>query len=117
MLAGQSGPEISLTQLDNEFRQYAQNKGYLALQFGRLTVRGKEQVWARYYLGDGVWHKKYSKFAWLAPDLPSPLPASTRKCFYKGSKSGMRLSAPCMFSRRMILLCPAFSIFFLNLLA
>ena len=59
MLVGHSGPDISLTQLEHEFRQYSQNMGYFALKFGRITVRGKKQVWARYYLGYGVWHKKY----------------------------------------------------------
>jgi len=59
VLAGESGPDVSLTQLENEFRQHAQDKGYIALLFGRITAWGKEHVWARYYLGNDVWHKKY----------------------------------------------------------
>ncbi len=59
ILIGFTGPELSLSQLEEEFRHFVQSKGYIALQFGRVLVHQQEQVWARFYLGDGVWHKKY----------------------------------------------------------
>jgi hypothetical protein len=58
----QVGPlqsETLLSQTENEFKLFVQSKGYTALGFGRFQVGGKEHVWARYYMGDDVWTKKY----------------------------------------------------------
>jgi hypothetical protein len=45
-------PEPLLDDTEREFRLYAQDKEYTELEFGRITVRGKEHVWARYYIQD-----------------------------------------------------------------
>ena len=58
----QMGPMISETSLDDtesEFKRYAQAKGYTALEFGRITVQGKDHIWARYHMGNREWTKKY----------------------------------------------------------
>lgn len=52
-------PEPLPDYTEREFTKYARKKGYTNLQFGRISVGGKEHVWARYHLGDGEWEKKY----------------------------------------------------------
>jgi tetratricopeptide (TPR) repeat protein len=55
-------PERLLEYTELEFRLYAQNKGYTDLEFGRITVGGREHVWARYHIQDAMrsrWNKKY----------------------------------------------------------
>jgi len=46
-------------QTENEFKQLAREKGYTSLGLGRIKVGGEEHVWARYYMGGGLWSKKY----------------------------------------------------------
>ena len=36
-----------------------QASGFIALELGRFTVKGKEHIWARYNVGNGCWTKKY----------------------------------------------------------
>jgi tetratricopeptide (TPR) repeat protein len=58
----QMGPMISETSLDDteaEFKRYAQKKGYTAVEFGRITVQGRDHIWARYHMAGGDWTKKY----------------------------------------------------------
>jgi len=52
-------PERLPDYVEREFTQYVQDKGYTNLQFGRISVGGKEHVWARYCEGHGEWTKKY----------------------------------------------------------
>jgi tetratricopeptide (TPR) repeat protein len=52
-------PELLPDYIEREFTRYAQGKGYTNLEFGRLSVGGKEHVWARYHEGRGEWTKKY----------------------------------------------------------
>ncbi|KAA3659946.1 MAG: hypothetical protein DWQ04_20800 [Chloroflexi bacterium] len=55
-------PERLLERTELEFRLYAQSKNYINLEFGRITVGGKEHVWARYLIQDAMgnkWNKKY----------------------------------------------------------
>jgi tetratricopeptide (TPR) repeat protein len=55
-------PERLLEYTELEFRLYAQHKGYTDLEFGRITVGGREHVWARYHIRDewgDRWNKKY----------------------------------------------------------
>ncbi len=52
-------PECLPDYTEREFTQYARDKGYTNLQFGRVSVGGKEHVWARYHEGHGEWSKKY----------------------------------------------------------
>lgn len=51
--------EMSPDNVDNEFKQRLQGNHYPNLEFGRITVAGGEQPWARYYLGGGKWSKRY----------------------------------------------------------
>ena len=51
--------EPELNQIEDEFKSFAQERGYTSLGLGRLVVAGKEHVWARYYMGYGHWSKKY----------------------------------------------------------
>jgi tetratricopeptide (TPR) repeat protein len=51
--------DSTLSQTENDFRQYAQENGYTKLGLGRFKVGDKEHVWARYYVGYGQWAKKY----------------------------------------------------------
>lgn len=55
---GQTVPE-TLDQTEDEFRRYAKTRQYTGLEFGRVTVEGKEHIWARYRMGTGDWAKKY----------------------------------------------------------
>jgi len=52
-------PEHLPDYIEREFTQYARDKGYTDLQFGRISAGGKEHVWARYHEGHGVWSKKF----------------------------------------------------------
>jgi tetratricopeptide (TPR) repeat protein len=52
-------PELLPDYIEREFTRYAQGKGYTNLEFGRISVGGKEHVWARYREGHGEWTKKY----------------------------------------------------------
>lgn len=52
-------PEPPLDHTEREFRRYAQDKGYTELELGRITVQGRDHVWARYHMGHGLWTKKY----------------------------------------------------------
>ena len=45
--------------VEREFTRFALGKGYENLEFGRISVGGKEHVWARYHEGRGEWTKKY----------------------------------------------------------
>ncbi len=56
---GPSSPELSLAQTEVLFRQYVQSHNWSSLEFGRIVVEGKEHVCARYYLGRGMWSRKY----------------------------------------------------------
>jgi hypothetical protein len=55
---GQSVPE-SLEQTEDQFRRYAQGRGYTELVFGRIQVGGQDHVWARYRMTSRNWTKKY----------------------------------------------------------
>jgi tetratricopeptide (TPR) repeat protein len=46
-------------EVELEFQQSAEKKGYTSLEIGRITIDGQEHVWARYYIGGGLWAKKY----------------------------------------------------------
>jgi tetratricopeptide (TPR) repeat protein len=52
-------PERLLEYTELEFRLYAHNKRYTDLEFGRISVGGRDHVWARYHMGHEVWTKKY----------------------------------------------------------
>jgi tetratricopeptide (TPR) repeat protein len=52
-------PELLPDYVEREFTRYARGKGYTNLEFGRMSVGGKEHVWARYHRGHGEWTKKY----------------------------------------------------------
>jgi tetratricopeptide (TPR) repeat protein len=52
-------PERLLEYTEFEFRQYVQKQGYFDLEFGRILVGGKDHVYTRYKMGNGVWIKKY----------------------------------------------------------
>jgi hypothetical protein len=56
---GPFSPECPSSQTEDEFRRYAQSKRYTSLEFGRFIVEGTVHVWARYYMGNGAWSKKY----------------------------------------------------------
>ena len=56
---GALASEPLLSETENEFRRYAQEKGYTSLAIGKIFVEGKEHVWSRYYMGGGLWSKKY----------------------------------------------------------
>ena len=56
---GKSTSEPSQDQTEIEFGQFVQKQDYSSLILGRILVQGREYVWARYYLGNGVWTKKY----------------------------------------------------------
>ena len=49
----------ALSETENEFRRYAQEKGYTSLAIGKIAIDGKEHIWTRYYMGGGLWSKKY----------------------------------------------------------
>jgi hypothetical protein len=55
------GPTIPepLEKTEREFKRYALSRQYTELEFGRITVGGKDHVWARYRMGTGDWAKKY----------------------------------------------------------
>lgn len=59
MVIGYLLPERLLEYTEFEFRQFAQRQGHTDLNFGRISVGGKDHVWARYKTGGGVWAKKY----------------------------------------------------------
>jgi tetratricopeptide (TPR) repeat protein len=46
-------------QVGLEFQQSAEKKGFTSLELGRIVIEGQEYVWARYYMGGGLWVKKY----------------------------------------------------------
>ncbi len=50
---------VSLEGTEDDFTRYAHAQGFTSLAFGRIATGAGEHVWARYYLGRGVWHKKY----------------------------------------------------------
>jgi hypothetical protein len=50
---------LPLSQTEDEFKRYAQSRGYTSLEFGRCLVAGMVHVWGRYYTGNGTWTKKY----------------------------------------------------------
>lgn len=52
-------PERLLEYTEFEFRHFAHNAGHTELVFGRISVGGKDHVWARYKMPSGVWAKKY----------------------------------------------------------
>lgn len=54
-----STPEPLIPQIEHELREHAKDKGFTELKLGRITVEGKEHVWARYCTGYGKWVKKY----------------------------------------------------------
>ncbi len=66
-----------LAQTEDNFRAYAEHSGFTCLTFGRFTLAGKEQVWARYCLGNGKWTKKYLVV------LQGTEYAMTAACFYQ----------------------------------
>src|SRR5512146_3086505 len=51
--------EMSPDNVESEFKLRLQGNRYPNLEFGRITVSGREQPWARYYLGGGKWSKRY----------------------------------------------------------
>jgi hypothetical protein len=52
-------PEPRLEETEREFARYARDCGYTELEFGRIRVEGKEHIWARYRMPQGIWTKKY----------------------------------------------------------
>jgi hypothetical protein len=52
-------PEPSLDDTEYSFARHAGNRGYTELNFGRITVEGKDHLWAKYQMGFGDWTKKY----------------------------------------------------------
>ena len=52
-------PELVPDYIERDITRYAQGMGYTNLEFGRISVGGKEHVWARYHRGCGQWTKKY----------------------------------------------------------
>jgi tetratricopeptide (TPR) repeat protein len=52
-------PEPIPEHTEREFKEYARHSGYTDLQFGRISVGGRDHVWARYQMGSGFWTKKY----------------------------------------------------------
>ena len=52
-------PERLLEYKEFEFRQYIQKQRFTDLDFGRISVGGKDHVWARYNMGSATWAKKY----------------------------------------------------------
>jgi tetratricopeptide (TPR) repeat protein len=48
-----------LYQVENEFRRFAEQKGFTSLVLGRCTADHKEHVCARFYMGYGQWMKQY----------------------------------------------------------
>jgi len=52
-------PELLPDYFEREFTRRARDMGYTNLDFGRISVGGKEHVWARYHRGHGQWTKKY----------------------------------------------------------
>ena len=52
-------PELLPDYIEREFTRYAQGMRYTNLEFGRISVGGKEHVWVRYHRGRGEWTKKY----------------------------------------------------------
>jgi tetratricopeptide (TPR) repeat protein len=58
----QIGPlrsEPSLDDTERHYKSFAQRHGYTELEFGRITVHGREHVWVRHRMGHGLWVKKY----------------------------------------------------------
>jgi len=56
-------PELLSEQMELKFREYALEKGYSRLTFGRIFFEGREHVWVQYYMGENVWVKKYLIFS------------------------------------------------------
>ena len=55
-------PEPSLGETQYQFMVYAQSRQFTHLEFGKITIQGKEHVWARYQVQDRAgkrWNKKY----------------------------------------------------------
>ncbi len=52
-------PDIALDFIECSFAEYAKGRGYTNLQFGRITVEGKEHIWARYHSGHEERGKMY----------------------------------------------------------
>lgn len=52
-------PERLQEYTEFEFRQHIQKQRFTDLDFGRISVGGKDHVWARYRMRDGTWTKKY----------------------------------------------------------
>jgi tetratricopeptide (TPR) repeat protein len=56
------GMEPPLEDTEDEFTIYAHDHEFRGLEFGRITVRNKDHVWARYSIQDPMgtrWNKKY----------------------------------------------------------
>jgi tetratricopeptide (TPR) repeat protein len=61
-LAAPLSPEPPLDQTERDFVQHAMLMGFSELEFGRITVGGKEHVCVKYRILDGTserWNKKY----------------------------------------------------------
>ena len=52
-------PEPALSHTEREFSDNARSQGYSQLHFGRIRVEGKDHVWAKYRMPQGLWTKKY----------------------------------------------------------
>lgn len=52
-------PEPKLDQTECDFRLYAASYGYTELVFGKIIIKGKEYLWARYHIPPSNWNKKY----------------------------------------------------------
>jgi tetratricopeptide (TPR) repeat protein len=62
LVIGPIGTEPSLDDTELEFTIYAQDHSFRDLDFGRITVGGREHLWARYRIEDQMgirWNKKY----------------------------------------------------------
>jgi len=56
---GPLSPEPQLEDTERDFRQYADYLGYDNVTLGRITVQGKEHIWARYHVPNLGWLKKF----------------------------------------------------------
>ena len=56
---GPLSPEPPPDDTERHYKSFAQRQGYTELEFGRITVHGREHVWVRHCMGHRLWVKKY----------------------------------------------------------
>ncbi len=88
-------PEPRLEDTEVEFKIYAGDRGYTHLRFGRVTVAGKEHVWASYLINDQLgqrWNIKV--YAGFRGDriCAHGKPATSRGGLPKGRRFGTQSS-------------------------